>query len=209
MTGTSLEYTPGRDYFVQDPAFPMRLHRAGVARATDFLQFAFAGYSRRGITVLTDRKKAIGGILTRMQKSFRDPGPYGVFEFGLYRLLLWFRSDPSTSRIIYGSQDQVPHWSWMAYPGEIKCLVGVNHKLNPVCAKDLYLDERGLKLTGKVRKFQRCQIGRDGSISDGYVKVGSTALDTIQNRSCDGAVVIARSGSSELKPDDYLFLLLV
>ncbi|EMT72193.1 hypothetical protein FOC4_g10004052 [Fusarium odoratissimum] len=57
-----------------------------------------------------------------MQKSFRDPGPYGVLKFGLHRLLLWYRSDPSTSRIIYGSQDQVPHWSWMAYPGEIKYL---------------------------------------------------------------------------------------
>ncbi|KAK2473518.1 hypothetical protein H9L39_15693 [Fusarium oxysporum f. sp. albedinis] len=64
---TSLECTPGRDYFAQDPAFPMRLHRAGVARATDFLQFVFAGYSRRGITVLTDRKKAISEIPTLMQ----------------------------------------------------------------------------------------------------------------------------------------------
>lgn len=97
----------------------------------------------------------------------------------------------------------------VAYPGKIKYLVDVNHKLNPVCAKDLYLDERGLKLTGKDRKFQRCQIGRDGSIHDGYVKVGSTAFDTIQSRSCDEAVVTARSGSSESKPDDFLFLLLV
>ncbi|KAH7150798.1 hypothetical protein DER46DRAFT_512354, partial [Fusarium sp. MPI-SDFR-AT-0072] len=97
---TNLECTPGSDYFVQNSAFPVRPHQAGVARATDFLQFVFAEYSRRGITVLTDRKKANSGILTRMQKSFRNPGPYGVFKFGLHRLLLWYRSDLSTSRII-------------------------------------------------------------------------------------------------------------
>jgi hypothetical protein len=44
----------------------------------------------------------------------------------------------------------------MANPGEIKYLIDMNHKLNPGCAEDLYLDERGLKLTGKDRKFQRC-----------------------------------------------------
>ncbi|KAH7232362.1 uncharacterized protein BKA55DRAFT_147854 [Fusarium redolens] len=56
---------------------------------------------------------------------------------------------------------------------------------------------------------QICQIRCDGSIYDGYRKVGSSELDSTERRSYDGVVVVARSGSSELKPDESVWLLLM
>ena len=156
---TKFTSAPGKDFFVQDPHFPARLEAAGVARATDFLQWLFVQYSGRGITVAHDRVRAILGLVERMQTVFGDGARsqrYGVFYFCLARLLLWRRADGNSGpRIDYsGTGERVPSWSWMAFEGEMEFLgPPPGRRWKVAVGEDVQIkDERRLKV--KVRAFK-------------------------------------------------------
>jgi hypothetical protein len=100
----------GKKYFMLDPN----------ERTIDFIQFLSTEYSRRGLTVKTDRSTAISGLESRIAQAKKCETRFGIFELFLHRPLLWQRTGKrDTDRIDYGAQI-VPSWSWMAYNGSIK-----------------------------------------------------------------------------------------
>jgi hypothetical protein len=102
-----------------DPGFPHRLLETGDKRAIDFIQFLSTEYSRRGLTVKTDRCIAISGLESRIAQAKDCETRFGIFESFLHRSLLWQRTEErDTDRISYKNHI-VPSWSWMAYNGSI------------------------------------------------------------------------------------------
>ena len=98
-----------------DPNFPNRLLKLGDRRTIEFIQFLSKDYSKRDLTVETDRYIAISGIEARIARAKRCESRYGIFQLYLHRNLLWQRSDgKKTQRIAY-EPGIVPSWSWMAY----------------------------------------------------------------------------------------------
>jgi len=82
-----------------------------------FISFLFEDYSKRDLTVLTDRCIAISGLENRIAGALKCPSRYGVFQQYFHRNLLWQASD-KIKEIEYDYH--VPSWSWMAYSGGIQ-----------------------------------------------------------------------------------------
>ncbi|KAF2197334.1 HET-domain-containing protein [Delitschia confertaspora ATCC 74209] len=105
-------------YFTLDPHFPKRLVRFGDRRTVNFISFLFQDYSKRHLTVLTDRHVAISGLEGRIRDALKCQSRYGIFQKYLHRNLLWKASDSKVKEILYDYH--VPSWSWMAYSGGIQ-----------------------------------------------------------------------------------------
>ncbi|KAH8723294.1 heterokaryon incompatibility protein-domain-containing protein [Phaeosphaeriaceae sp. PMI808] len=101
---TRLESPSRGKYFTLDPDFPSRLLHSGTPRILNCISFLFQDYSKRNLTVPTDRCIAISG--------------YGIFQKYLHRNLLWQASNDKMKEIAY--DHHVPSWSWMAYSGGIQ-----------------------------------------------------------------------------------------
>lgn len=103
-----------------DPKFPKRLLEAGDQRTIEFIQFLFTEYSRRGLTMKTDRCVAISGLEKRIVQAKRFEARFGILQPFLHRYLLWQRTEErDLDRIDYETQI-VPSWSWMAYNGSVQ-----------------------------------------------------------------------------------------
>ena len=140
-----------KNYFMLDPNFPNRLLSSGPARTMEFIHFLCEDYSKRGLTVKTDRYVAISGLVARIAGALKCRSRYGIFERYLHRNLLWQAFDNQMERIEYPGRE-VPSWSWMAYTGGIQFMEiewGVVEWID-----SLHLDdERKLALCGDVGKF--------------------------------------------------------
>jgi hypothetical protein len=113
-----------KQYFLLDPIFPKHLLESGYERTVDFINSLFEDYSKRDLTLPTDRAIAISGLQTRITRTLKCQESYGTLEKFLYRNLLWQRcSEKKMERIKYGNP-KVPSWSWTAYLGGIK-FIGV------------------------------------------------------------------------------------
>ncbi|KAJ3553983.1 hypothetical protein NPX13_g10738 [Xylaria arbuscula] len=111
---------PSKKYFRLDPKFPNRLRRSGWVATLEFLQSLLEDYTRRDISIQTDRAVAISGLMTRIGKALPSRIHHGITEWYLHRTLLWHRlSGQKMERIDYGLS-KVPSWSWMAYKGAIE-----------------------------------------------------------------------------------------
>ncbi|KAH8590353.1 heterokaryon incompatibility protein-domain-containing protein [Bisporella sp. PMI_857] len=117
---TQLTCPPERKQYVLDSNFPQQLKKSGYDSMADFFQFLFKRYTECGITVKSDRKVAISGLIQRIESTFKTEARYGIFSYFLSKLLLWKRADgkEKTAPIVY-QDGEVPSWSWMAYDGEI------------------------------------------------------------------------------------------
>ncbi|PSN59278.1 hypothetical protein BS50DRAFT_658854, partial [Corynespora cassiicola Philippines] len=150
-----------KTYFNLDPNFPTRLLESGTRRTTEFIQFLFEDYSKRGLTEKTDRCVAISGLEARISNAIGHKSRYGTFEKYLHRNLLWHTSDTRIERIAYNDR-QVPSWSWMSNSGGIKF---INVPFGEVdWVGNLRFDkERDIALVAGVGKFRDCRTEPDGN----------------------------------------------
>jgi hypothetical protein len=107
--------------FKLDPHFPDLLYSSGISLTLRFLQSFLEDYSKRGLSVPTDRAIALSGLAARIARALHCKEEYGIFGLFLHRTLLWQRLDlhNKMKRIDYKA-GQVPSWSWMAYAGGIE-----------------------------------------------------------------------------------------
>lgn len=115
---TQLESPPTNRYFTLDPNFPSRLLESGTQRTLDCISFIFQEYSKRDLTVPSDRCVAISGLVDRIASALRCHSRYGIFQKYLHRNLLWRASHHKMNEIAYDYH--IPSWSWMAYGGGIQ-----------------------------------------------------------------------------------------
>ena len=93
--------------------------------------------------------------MERMKRVFRTEQKHGVFSRYLARLLLWRRSEESTTEGVFEDQ---PSWSWMRYTAiEFE---RVRHDYDLLVADDatLRFDAEGKALAVKFRSFQNCTV---------------------------------------------------
>ncbi|KAE8361751.1 heterokaryon incompatibility protein-domain-containing protein [Aspergillus caelatus] len=188
-----------RSYMI-DSNFPRRLITSGILPTIKFLQELIENYTRRDITVITDRIAAFTGLITRLEKALETEGKYGVFSCALPRLLLWKRPDSKTEPI--GYDHPIPSWSWMAYPGRIEFMTTLPLSVS----KYLHLDNDVLRV--KVHTFENCHIrprNKSHGIYSGQKRVGLLFFDTARVEFLN-YVIIGRRAS---RTDDDLYYILV
>ncbi|KAH9222010.1 hypothetical protein DL95DRAFT_381310, partial [Leptodontidium sp. 2 PMI_412] len=120
---TMMKSSGRRNFFTLDPKFPNRLKFGKGSRIIEFLHFLIEDYTRRGLSVNTDRAIAISGLLNFIAKALDSVVKFGIFGDYLHRNLLWQRATPidrKTGLIEYDSL--IPTWSWMAYDGAVQFL---------------------------------------------------------------------------------------
>jgi hypothetical protein len=127
-----------------DPNFPTRLLRSGTPSTLNCISYLIQEYSKRSLTVPTDRCVAISALEDRikgaLKRRFKEDGfknriksmlknrikgalddqssRYGVFHKFLHRNLLWRADDSQLQQIQY--DPPLPSWTWMAYSGGVK-----------------------------------------------------------------------------------------
>lgn len=97
------------------------------SRAATYWQWrrAVQDYTRRELTVRTDRPIAMGGITSRFSIILGDVSSYGIWQRDAVRSLLWFR-DVQSARGLDASFLQwerlpgQPTWSWYSVSGPIQ-----------------------------------------------------------------------------------------
>ncbi|KAF2785795.1 HET-domain-containing protein [Melanomma pulvis-pyrius CBS 109.77] len=94
-----LESRGKKNYFTLDPDFPSRLLKSNDYYITDFLHFLFEDYSKRDLTVETDRCVAMYGLETRIADALHCQSRYGIFQRYLHGDLLWQASKRKMERI--------------------------------------------------------------------------------------------------------------
>jgi len=104
-------------YFILDPNFPTRLLKSGKRRTLQCISFLLEEYSKRDLTVPSDRCVAISGLVDSVAGALGGHR-YGIFQKYLHRNLLWRASNDMMKNIAYDCH--VPSWSWMAYSGGIQ-----------------------------------------------------------------------------------------
>ncbi|KAH7111797.1 heterokaryon incompatibility protein-domain-containing protein [Dendryphion nanum] len=115
---TQLKSRPMNRYFTLDPNFPTRLLESGKRCTLNCTSFIFQDYSKRNLTVPSDRCVAISGLVDRIAGALKCRSRYGIFQEYLHRNLLWQASNDKMKEIAYDYP--VPSWSWMAYSGGIQ-----------------------------------------------------------------------------------------
>ena len=114
-------FSPRTDqFFILDPNFPDHLLQSGKERTLNCISFLLKDYSKRNLTVQTDRRVAMSGLEDRIARALKCRSRYGIFERYLHRTLLWHASIDKVEEIPYSYQ--IPSWSWMAYTGGIELL---------------------------------------------------------------------------------------
>jgi len=147
-------------YFMLDPNFPDRLFQSGKGRTINCISFLFEEYSKRRLTVPTDRSVAISGLEDRIAGVLKCQSRYGIFQMYLHRNLLWHASNDKVKEIAY--DHHVPSWSWMAYSG------GIQFMDIPLGEADwvdhLQFDEEcDHAITANLGTFQNCTMELDGA----------------------------------------------
>lgn len=150
---TRMATPPGKQYFLLDPKFPDRLTRSGYYRTVQFLQYLFQQYARCGLSLSLDREIAISGLMERMKRVFQTEQKHGVFARYLAGLLLWRRSEESTTGGVFEDQ---PSWSWMRYTAiEFE---RVPHDILVADDATLRFSAEEKALVVKFRSFQNCTV---------------------------------------------------
>jgi len=208
---TRLESSLRKKFFLLDPNFPDRLLELGDQRITEFIHFLSESYSKRGLTVETDRCVAISGLEARIADTLGCESRYGIFQRYLHRNLLWQPSDKKMKRIEYKSQN-VPSWSWMAYNGGIQFMdipSGKvdwidNLRLNQKCESALITD---------VGKFRNCTMKPDGDHyavlnlfrrKRGWIRYNVEDRKKLRKEQC---VVVGRTAKTSV--EEYYILVVV
>ncbi|KAL6790911.1 hypothetical protein J3E68DRAFT_411615 [Trichoderma sp. SZMC 28012] len=105
---------------LSDSNFPVSSLKYYKDERIQLIQDINSKYSKLGLTMATDRPKAILGLQTRLARAFESNVSYGIYERYLERTLLWQAEEHSDlSRISYKDGRSIPSWSWMACTGEI------------------------------------------------------------------------------------------
>lgn len=201
-----------KKYFMLDPNFPDRLLESGDQRITEFIHFLSEDYSKRGLSVKTDRCIAISGLEARIARAIGCRSRYGIFQRYLHRNLLWQASDNRMERIVYKNQ-HVPSWSWMAYNGGIQF---IDIPFNAVdWIGNLRFDkEREAALIADVGKFLDCTMELDGRhyavLDPGGMKRGWIQYDVEEggNLCKERCVVVGRVDGEVVESglDEYYIL---
>ncbi|KAF3028317.1 hypothetical protein E8E11_000098, partial [Didymella keratinophila] len=130
-------------FFTLDPNFPKRLLDSGQERTLNCISYLIQEYSKRNLTVPSDRRVAISALEDRikgaLKSRFKDPlrdrveralrdcikgtlndrsSRYGIFQKFLHRNLLWHANDCQLKKI--GYEPPLPSWTWMAYSGGVQ-----------------------------------------------------------------------------------------
>jgi hypothetical protein len=150
-------------YFTLDPSFPDRLLRSGNRRTLNCIKYLFQEYSKRNITVPSDRCVAISGLVDRIAGALNCRSAYGAFQKYLHRNLLWQASDGKMEEIVY--DHHVPSWSWMGYSGSIQFLdfsVGEVDWVDHLCIDTTCK----YALIGDLGDFRNCTMETDGDRLD-------------------------------------------
>jgi hypothetical protein len=101
-------------------------------RTLNCISYLIQEYSKRSLTVPTDRRIAISALEDRIEVALKDRAKdalddqcsrYGIFQEFLHRNLLWRAHGSQLQKINY--DPNLPSWTWMAYSGAIK-FIGVN-----------------------------------------------------------------------------------
>lgn len=155
---TKLESPPRNRYFTLDPNFPKRLLESGRRRTLNCISFLFQEYSKRNLTVPSDRCVAISGLVDRIAGALECRSRYGIFEKYLHRNILWQASDDKIKKIEYNFH--MPSWSWMAYSGGIQFMdipLGKVDWINHLCFDEER--ERDHAIITNLWTFENCTIG--------------------------------------------------
>ena len=100
---------------------------SGQKRTLNCISYLVQEYSKRDLTVPTDRRVAISALEDRIKgalnkRSGHASGPqssrYGIFQDFLHRNLLWRADDCQLKQIEH--KPPLPSWTWMAYSGVVK-----------------------------------------------------------------------------------------
>ncbi|KAK5626679.1 hypothetical protein RRF57_002394 [Xylaria bambusicola] len=200
-----------KKYFRLDPKFPNRLRQSGWVATLEFLQSLLEDYTRRGISIQTDRAVAISGLTTRIGEALRSSIHHGIIEWYLHRTLLWQRSSgQKMERIDYGPS-KVPSWSWMAYKGAIEFVPDKFGDLRLI--KNLVFDAQILtatvwELTDRSMKIEadgdvmQCQLVDLQGLKKGWISFDEEAELTM----LPDVVVVARRETAETDNCRYYVL---
>lgn len=158
---TRLKSSFEKTYFTLDPEFPDRLLKSGPGRTIRFLEFLFENYSKRGLTVKTDRCVAVSGLAARIAHALECEGRFGVFQKYLHRNLLWQASGLGCEPIAYKDR-RVPSWSWMANAGGVQFVAIPFGRVSWV--NDLRFDKNSeYALIADLGEFQNCKRNIKGN----------------------------------------------
>ncbi|KAF4627092.1 hypothetical protein G7Y89_g11064 [Cudoniella acicularis] len=105
--------------FLGDANFPHSVEAYVKGMKIQLFQDLYERYSNLALSFNTDRPIAIKGLETRLIRTLKTIGGYGIFDCYLHRSLLWQRSGSTLKRITSFHGEHVPSWSWMAYDGGI------------------------------------------------------------------------------------------
>ncbi|KAL6711132.1 hypothetical protein ACN47E_005663 [Coniothyrium glycines] len=125
---TKLTSLPVDRYFLMDPMFPSRLLQQSPDLPTEAFRlcaiFLFEAYSKRQITFAKDRPVAIAALEQRIADAFACDSRHGVLESNLHYNLLWCAAGERPASL--QSNDAVPSWSWISYPGPVRIQQGLD-----------------------------------------------------------------------------------
>ncbi|KAK7177758.1 TOL-like protein [Paraphaeosphaeria sporulosa] len=157
LTQPSSPYTDR--YFILDPSFPNRLLESGKGRTLNCISFLFQEYSKRNLTMPSDRSVAISGLVDPVADALDCHSAYGTFQKYFHRNLLWQASDGKMEEIAYDYH--MPSWSWMAYSGGIQFLGVSLHDVDWV--DHLQFDkECNYAIIADLGRFHNCAMEPDG-----------------------------------------------
>ncbi|PQE08372.1 Heterokaryon incompatibility protein [Rutstroemia sp. NJR-2017a WRK4] len=203
-----------KKHFQLDPKFPKRLQDSGFAATLSFLQSFLEDYSRRGITIPTDRAVALSGLVARIAEQLPCEVHHGIFGMFLHRTLLWRRSgQQKLKRIEYIPPNvPVPSWSWMAYEGRIEFLRDDFGTLD--LFNDLAFDEQTLitsvwEFTDPAMKLKKEKDGSCYELLDSNdMKKGWVDLDEEKKLPAKrGVVVLAKHKTGQPGNCQYFVLI--
>ncbi|KAF1957936.1 HET-domain-containing protein [Byssothecium circinans] len=106
--------------FLGDSDFPNSVEAYVKGMKIQLYQNLYERYSGLALTYSKDRPNAIKGLETRLIRTLKTVGGYGVFDCYLHRCLLWQRADNTLTRIPKFRDEPIPTWSWMAHDGKIR-----------------------------------------------------------------------------------------
>jgi len=157
-------YSPlKKKYFKLDSRFPNRLFHAGPRETMEFIRILIEDYTKREITVETDRCVAMLGLQTRIASATGCNSRFGTFDRYIHRNLLWYAAvGAKLEKIDYTIY--VPSWSWMAYNGAVRFLDEEISVGGVLWAEKLCFDEdRDCEhaLIADVGKFQHCKMEKE------------------------------------------------
>ncbi|WZH43977.1 heterokaryon incompatibility protein-domain-containing protein [Fusarium acuminatum] len=111
-------------------------------------------YTGRDLRFATDRLNAVTGVITELQKAWRDSHIYGHWERWFIELLAW--SIPEKNKLRERNLHRAPSWSWVSVDGRIEFRDAITTK-----------DATAEILTARMVTL-RCRVLMYNEIDDSY-----------------------------------------